>query len=152
MESFEVIKTVTEEQGIKRVAGQLGLSASMLYKWTEKADSSASSGSPNPLDRVHDLMRVTGNNLPVKWLAEKADGIFIKNPPSTELMQIDVLSNTQTILKEFSELLDVVSRSIQNDGIIDTTEAARIRQEWEDLKQSCEGFVRHCESSAPNNT
>ena len=52
---------------------------------------------------------------------------------------------TQKILQEFSDLLDAVSSSVENDGDIDAKEAKRIRREWEDLKRITESFVVACE-------
>lgn len=148
MQSHDIIKAVTTEPGIKATAARMGISASMLYKWSEPAKGASSSGTVNPLDRILDLIKATGNPLPVQWLAQKASGTFIPNPPAGEMMQCDVIRNTQMILKEFSDLLDVVSRSLQDDGRIDGEEAQRIRREWEHLKQTCESFVCHCEASA----
>ena len=52
---------------------------------------------------------------------------------------------TRRIVREFSDLLDVLTESIENDGVIDLKEAESIRTEWEKLKSSAESFVSACE-------
>lgn len=52
---------------------------------------------------------------------------------------------TQNILSEFSELLSIVSNSIENDQIIDNNEAKLIRDVWDKLKSVTENFVASCE-------
>ena len=66
MKSHEVIKETVEKLGAKKVASELGVSLSLLYKWSEPTDES---GAANPLDRVAELCRVTGDPRPVSWLA-----------------------------------------------------------------------------------
>ena len=56
-----------------------------------------------------------------------------------------ILRSTQAILKEFSEVLNAVSTSFDDDGKIDEQEAQRIRDEWENLKEVTESFVVSCE-------
>ena len=53
---------------------------------------------------------------------------------------------TQRILKAFSEMLDMVSRSIGDDGGVDLDEAQKIRVEWEELKRVAEQFVLQAEA------
>ena len=43
---------------------------------------------------------------------------------------------------DFSELLDVVTKSLDNDKVIDAKEADEIRQKWEDLKACVERVCR----------
>jgi len=40
----------------QQVSSELGLSLSMIYKWAEPADTTAGSGSTNPLDRIDALL------------------------------------------------------------------------------------------------
>lgn len=55
-----------------------------------------------------------------------------------------ILSQTQKLVREFSDLLEVIAKSM-SDGKVDAGEARRIRAEWETLKRHAEGFVRACE-------
>jgi hypothetical protein len=67
------------------------------------------------------------------------------NPRPEKQTALELVQTTQAILKEFSELLEAVSESIENGNAISPTEARRIRKEWEDLKSLTEGFVYACE-------
>ena len=48
-------------------------------------------------------------------------------------------------MEEFSQLLLTVTRSVEDDGAIDPSEADRIRRSWEQLKSSAEAFAVACE-------
>ncbi len=145
MESHEVLKKAIVTVGTKAVAADMSLSSSLLYKWCEPHDSPDAGGADNPLDRVEKLYELTGDNAPIAWLCAKANGFFVENPAAEKKDSLPLLLGTQKILQQFSELLEAVSKSIQNDGNIDTAEADRIRSEWEDLKSVSESFVVACE-------
>jgi hypothetical protein len=49
------------------------------------------------------------------------------------------------MVREFSELLDAITESTEDDPGIDLHEADQIRQRWEDLKACVERFVISCE-------
>ena len=49
------------------------------------------------------------------------------------------------MVRDFSELLDTVTESVEDDAHIDAGEADEIRQRWEDLKATVEKFVISCE-------
>ena len=49
------------------------------------------------------------------------------------------------LVREFSELLEVVTESVEPDSNIDPNEADLIRQKWEDLKAVVERFAISCE-------
>ncbi len=57
----------------------------------------------------------------------------------------ELLLNTQRLVEEFSRLLSTVTRSIEDDGRIDPTEADHIRRAWEKLKGTAETFTVACE-------
>ena len=56
-----------------------------------------------------------------------------------------IFDNTRKMIREFSNLLDSVDESVNDDDHIDVDEAATIRQRWEDLKATVEKFVISCE-------
>ena len=143
MKSHEVIKETVDTLGAKKVAGELGVSLSLLYKWSEPTDES---GASNPLDRVADLCRVTKDPRPVSWLAAQMDGVFVKNPPSTG-GKVEPLQETQRLVMAFSEMLTAVSRGWE-DAELNVEEAERIRVEWNALKSVAETFVMACEQHA----
>lgn len=145
MDSYKVMKKSVSDLGVKSVASDLGLSTSLIYKWCQPSDSEDASGAENPLDRLARVYELTGDKGPVQWLCRKADGFFVENAPSEEIDAIPLLHMTRRIVREFSDVLDVLTESIDNDGQIDLDEARQIRQEWEKLKSSAESFVSSCE-------
>ena len=145
MESCEVLKKSVSELGAKSVASDLGLSASLIYKWCQPSDSAEASGADNPLDRLARIQDLTKDTGPVEWLCQKADGYFVPNAATQDIDAIPLLHMTRRIVREFSDLLDVLTESIENDGLIDLKEADSIRGEWENLKSSAESFVTACE-------
>lgn len=146
MKSHEVLKTVIEStQGAKRVAADLSVSASLVYKWCEPAEGRDAPGAANPLDRVESICRATGSLEPLHWLCERLGGFYVGNPASRSAPPLELLPVTRAILREFSDLLDVITRSTSDDGCVDEEEARRIRREWENLKRIAEEFARACE-------
>ena len=151
MDSFEVLKKSVSDLGVKSVASDLGLSTSLIYKWCQPSGTEDASGADNPLDRLARIYELTRDIGPVQWLCRKADGYYVPNVPTEEIDAIPLLHMTRRIVREFSDLLDVLTESIENDGAIDLDEAANIRYEWEKLKSSAESFVSSCETGLYEN-
>ena len=145
MNSHEILKKSVSDLGVKSVASDLGLSTSLIYKWCQPTDSDVASGADNPLDRLARVYELTGDTGPINWLCQKADGYFVPNAQLQSIDAIPLLHMTRRIVREFSDLLDVLTESIENDGKIDLDEAEKIRVEWEKLKSSAESFVSACE-------
>jgi hypothetical protein len=148
MESHEVLKETIKSKGAKAVAAEMGLSTSLVYKWCESHKHPGEGGADNPLDRLLKICEVTNNRAPVEWLCRKVGGFLVQNPESVVRKDQPVIKVTQSILKEFAEVLEKVSSSYGDDGHISDDEAREIRQEWEELKQIAESFVTACESGA----
>lgn len=149
MQSYEVLREAAEKVGVKALAAELKLSPALIYKWCEEADphDPDASGARNPLDRVRDIYRVTGDLEVIAWLCKQANGYYVHNPASrSKDIDSDLLQSTQHLVQAFSELLNEVSRSVANDGEIVLHEAAKIRGEWEQLKTTAESFVVACEA------
>lgn len=145
MNSHEVIKKSVSDLGVKSVASDLGLSTSLIYKWCQPTGSEDASGADNPLDRLARIYELTHDTGPVSWLCQRADGYFVPNVPTQKIDAIPLLHMTRRVVREFSGLLDVLTESIENDGVIDLSEAEKIRVAWEQLKSSAESFVAGCE-------
>ncbi len=145
MRSHEVMKKVFSELGVKNIAGEMKISPSLLYKWSEEREGDEAAGTKNPLDRVSEICRLTGDTTPLNWLCQQSGGYFVKNPSGEQKVEEHPLKAVQKILRDFSQLLEVVSISIEDDDLIDDDEATKIRDEWEDLKSKTESFVRACE-------
>jgi hypothetical protein len=144
MESHDVLKRALRKTTPKAVAAELGVSLSLVYKWAEKpADDST--GSRNPLDRMLQIIRLSGDSDIVDWLCQKQGGHFVKDPDVSG-QQIDhVLPATQEIIGQFSDLLARISNAA-TDHSVTADEADEIRQCWDKLKSYAEAFVRACEN------
>ena len=151
MKSYEVIRKAVEEPGVKAVAARLRVSAALVYKWCEPqpdTDDPDQSGARNPLDRVRELYRLTKDIDLIQWLCHEAGGFFVTNPDPAKLrdtLDESIFTETRGMVREFSELLDVVTAAHEDDPGIDEEEADQIRVKWEDLKTCIESFVNGCE-------
>lgn len=148
MRSYEVLREAADSIGVKALAANLRLSPALVYKWCQEFDPKDpdASGARNPLDRLREIVEVTNNVKPVNWLCHEAGGFFVSNPKvATDSLDTELLVSTHHLVEEFSQLLATVIQSIENDGRIDASEADRIRQAWEELKQNAEAFTVACE-------
>jgi hypothetical protein len=143
MQSHEVLRKAAEGVGVKALAAELRLSPALIYKWCQESDPDDpdKSGARNPLDRIKDIIETTNNKSLVNWICKEAGGFFVPNPtPARSPMRLELLNETQKLVREFSHLLMTVTKSIEDDGFIDGPEADRIRESWELLKSSAEQF------------
>ncbi len=150
MKSYEVIRQATEEPGVKAVAAALGVSAALVYKWCEPPAEEGDpdqSGTKNPLDRVREMYLLTKDIRLVRWLCNEAGGFFVANPVPELRKSMDesIFNETRSMVREFSELLDTVTASLEATPGIQISEADEIRQKWEDLKALVERFAIGCE-------
>ncbi len=143
MESHEVLKRALRKTTPKAVAADLGVSLSLVYKWAEKP-SDFSSGSKNPLDRLLQIIELSGDNGIVDWLCRQQGGHFVKDPDVSGHQKNHILPATQEIIGQFSDLLNEISNAA-DDHSVSTEEAVAIRQVWDKLKSYAEGVVRACE-------
>ena len=133
-----------DEIGVKALAADLKLSPALVYKWCQPHDPGDpdASGARNPLDRLAEIYLATGDLDVVNWICQQANGFFCPNPETeTADPRTDLLMGTQRLVKEFSDMLEEVSRSVADDGMIEPAEARRIRRHWEALKRVAESFV-----------
>ncbi len=149
MKSHEMMRLVIEEVGTKRVASDLRVSTSLVYKWCADPGSTNdldASGARNPLDRILELCQSTEDVRAVRWLCREVGGYFVESPDQEpDLADKECFRHTQEILLEFSSLLQVISESIAHEGRIDDKEALEIRRQWHVVQSQGEGFVRACE-------
>ena len=143
MESHEVLKAAFEKSSPKEVSSELGVSLSLVYKWAQE-QSDTGSGSRNPLDRVVELFKLTGDHRILEYICEQCDGYFVRNPVSHCEKGFQVLPATNEIVGQFSSLLMRISEAAL-DNSITNDEAEDIRNSWDRLKGYGEGFVRCCE-------
>ncbi|MFQ5493949.1 MAG: phage regulatory CII family protein [Phycisphaerae bacterium] len=148
MRSHEVLKRAADKVGVKALAAELRLSQALVYKWCQEwdPDDPDAGGARNPLDRLADIVRITGDRSVLNWLCHEAGGFFVNNPADPpDDVNTELLLNTQRVVQEFSRLLSTVTRSIEDDGKIEPSEADRIRDAWEVLKGTVETFTVACE-------
>ena len=144
MESHEVLKRALRKTTPKAVAAELGVSLSLVYKWAEKP-TEFGSGSRNPLDRLLQIMDLSGDTGIVEWLCRQQSGHFVKDPDVSGHRTNHVLPATQEIIGRFSDLLNEISAAA-DDLSVTNDESVEIRQAWDKLKSYAEGFVRSCEN------
>ncbi len=140
--SNEVLKQAIKPLGAKHVADTMGLSASILFKWSQGPYNSGST--PDPLQRVVQLHEITKDDRIINHVCNAANGFFVKNASIQGEVDTELVKATQTILTEFSEMLMAITEG-RADGDINPDEANKIRSEWEDLKAVTEMFVCACE-------
>ena len=150
MKSYEVIRQAVDEPGVKAVAAALKVSPAQVYKWCEPPageDDPEQSGAKNPLDRVREMYHLTKDINLVRWLCNQAGGFFVANPVQEPGKTLDeaIFAETRGMVRDFSELLDTITESVENTPGINLDEADAIRQRWEDLKSLVERFVIGCE-------
>jgi hypothetical protein len=150
MKSFEIIRQAVDEPGVKSVAAALKVSPALVYKWCEppaEAEDPEQSGAKNPLDRVREMYILTKDIRLIRWLCNEAGGFYVSNPVPDLRRSLDesIFTETRSMVRDFSELLEAVTESVGDDSLIDATEADIIRQKWEDLKACVEKFVISCE-------
>lgn len=143
MHSHEVMKEVLKKTSAKQIAADMGLSLSLIYKWAEPPEDETGSGASSPLDRVGQLIRITGDVRIAQWVCEQADGFFIRNPHAHATS--DTLRATNDIVQEFADMLATIAAA-SADHVISKDEAKTIRRRWEELKSVTEGFVKAAES------
>lgn len=144
MDSHEVLKRALRKTTPKAVAAELGVSLSLVYKWAEKP-SETGSGSFNPLDRLLQIIDLSGDTGIVEWLCRQQGGHFVKDPDVSNLQVSHVLPATQVIIGQFSDLLNEISGAAADQSVC-KAESVAIRQCWDKLKSYAEAFVRACEN------
>jgi hypothetical protein len=144
MQSHELLKEVLKKTSAKQISADMGLSLSLIYKWAEPPADETGSGANNPLDRIDQLLRITGDLRVAQWVCERAGGFFIPNPKVRPESAHQLIPSTNHIVQEFADMLGVIATAAA-DSQISKEEAKAIRRRWEDLKSVTEGFVRACE-------
>ena len=144
MQSHEVLKQALRKTTPKAVAAELGVSLSLVYKWAEKP-MGVGIGNKNPLDRLQQIIELSGDTGIIDWLCLKQGGHFVVDPDVSGHSAGQILPAIQEIIGQFSELLSEIS-SAADDQSVTKTEAGEIRQCWDKFKSYAEGFVRSCEN------
>jgi hypothetical protein len=145
MEPHELMKEVLKRTSAKQIAADMGLSLSLIYKWTESpVKEGGTSGSP--LDRIGELVRSTKDPSIPQWVCEQAGGFYIRNPKNLPANR-PLIPLTNDIVQEFADMLATIAQS-SADNVITKEEARKIRSRWEELKSVTEGFVQAAEQGS----
>src|SRR5476649_2937090 len=110
------------------IAAAMSLSLSLIYKWAEPPEEESCSGTGSPLDRVGQLIRITGDARVAQWVAEQAGGFYIRNPKNLPAGQ-QLIPMTNDIVHEFADMLATIATS-SSDSVITKEEAETIRARW----------------------
>jgi len=143
MQSHELLKEVLKKTSAKQIAAEMALSISLIYKWAEVPPDESGHGANNPLDRIEQLIRITGDKRIAQWVCERTGGFFISNPAAGPHPH-SLIPATNSIVQEFADMLQVIAMAAADQTITDK-EAGSIRARWEELKSVTEGFVRAAE-------
>jgi hypothetical protein len=144
MKSHELIRELLQHANAKQLAAEMGLSASLIYKWAEPGEEGGS-GSVNPLDRVEQLARMTDGARVAQWICACAGGFYVKNPKAQPGGGThSLVTASHEIIQEFADMLSTVSAAA-TDNTITPAEAKDIRERWQHLQSVTEAFVRCCE-------
>jgi hypothetical protein len=146
MESHEVLREVLKKTSAKQIAADMALSLSLIYKWAEAPEEANAAATNSPLERVGQLVRITGDARIAQWVCEQADGFFIRNPHNISSKQ-PLIPATNDIVQEFADMLATIATS-SADSVITKEEARKIRRRWEELKSVTEGFVTAAETGS----
>lgn len=139
-----MVKELFEVMSPKELAAELGVSVSLIYKWAEPTGDSGS-GTPNPLERIAALLKVTGDIRIAEWVCRNAGGFYTKSPDTVvagDSNSVAVLTNQ--IVQDFAGMLSSIATAAMDDSI-DSKESSDIRNRWEHLKSVTETFVCCCE-------
>jgi hypothetical protein len=143
MKSHELFRELLQDCNAKQLAGQMGLSTSIIYKWAQPC-AEGGSGAVNPLDRVEQLMEFTEGRVIAQWVCEQAGGFYVKNPHPRGTTPHSVVVATNKIVQEFAEMLSLVATAALDNSIAEQ-ESREIRERWESVKSATEEYVTSCE-------
>ena len=144
MNSKEALKKSCEDRGVKEIAESLRISPTAIYNQINDPDKN------DILNKFVDFVNACGNEIPVEWVCEQLNGIFIKNPDVTAKHDSMTPPYVPAALKEFSDVIREISNAM-SDETVTADEAAKIRKEWDELKVVLERFVLACELGYINN-
>lgn len=124
----EVIQEVLEGKNIKQVAGDMGVSKELLYKWK-------SAEARNPLGHIEELFKATGEHRIIEYMCTLFDGYFVSNTHELEEHE-----NVNRIYSEIADVLKVMSESYE-DEVFTLGELLKIQREFNELQAVMHGFL-----------
>ena len=119
----------------------LGVSLSLVYKWSQPPGDGQGSGSLNPLDRTRAIMEITRDPGIIKWLCQVNGGYFVQNPGNGGGEHREVGTSMNAIIQQFADFLSGITKAA-TDHRVREEEWGEIRGDGEVLKTLGGGFVR----------
>ena len=144
MNSKEALKKSCEDRGVKEIAESLKISPTAIYNQINDPKKN------DILNKFVDFANACENNIPVEWVAEQLNGVFVRNPNVVAKHDSMTPPYIPAALKEFSDVIREISNAMLDEKIT-PEEAAKIRKEWDELKIILERFVLACEFGYINN-
>ncbi len=150
MESHEALKDAIGPH-IRDVAKRLRRSPSLVYKWTEPAESPDDSGAHNPLDTLDEIIdeakrRGRGEHAlaPVYWLNHEHGLVCFKLPKvhTNDAVNRELL----TSIKEFSDLAQAAAEAL-GDGRVSAPELKRIEREGQEALRAISTLMQVAKES-----
>ena len=143
MSSNDILQSTMERVGVKYIAHELGVSQSLVYKWTQDKNVS---GTTNPLERIREIIDITKDSQMLDWLCSEFSGVFVPDVSCDNELELEkYMLHYQKLLINFNELSTIILESIIDDQKIDAKEYDKIRKKWYCVKQYVEGFINHCQ-------
>ena len=139
MKSWELLRELFYQACNKNIAAKLGLSRSLIYKWTQP-NGGTGSGARNPLDVLALLMRLTDARRIAQWVCEQAGGHFTPNPTAPPVAKELVSAVCEVEQKSFATLQSLVEAKAN--GHIPPAKMAVIQTRWEEQKAAMESFLQ----------
>lgn len=140
MKSHEVLRKSFKKVGAKRVAHELGLSSTLVHKWSRPGQDGGSE-ELNPLDRIALMCVLTGDRAPVQWLCEQLDGFFVANPKTKRIGDVESLLAWCRAMRRLTDLQSALTEPLSG-ASMSRAAVERLRELWETLKSEMEWYVK----------
>lgn len=83
----------------------------MIYEW-EEPSGDAGSGTPNPLERIAALLKVTGDIRITEWVCRMAGGFYTKSPDAVDNGESNsVATATNRIVQDLAGMLSAIANA-----------------------------------------
>ena len=132
MKSWELLRELFADKGVKYFAGRLGRSRFLVHKWTEPAGRMAS-GARNPLDVLALLMAETDAARVAHWVCAEAGGRFVPAAQVPPLSPAERLPACHRLVGELGELVSVMGKLLPT-GRLSPAETDALRRVFAQLQ------------------
>jgi len=134
----EVCQRAVQEKGTKAVAAELGVNGDVFGNELNPFNDRNKLGA----DMVYPIVKVTDDDAPIHFLAQRRGGVFIRLPQGNPNSPVDQAS--LKAVKEFGELMAEFGAALM-DGAISRDELRRIHHEGYEAVESIMSLLRQVE-------